>query len=164
MADVAAVLLTPEVVGAIINLIASLLERESACCQIDYRTNLSNIKLDLDMVKGVLEKTIENRNRRDVPVDAIRNWKEEAQTIVQDADRILRRINGKNPSPDSNQMDDSEKINCCCLRINKTGLHYNCEDARQLRKLKNRLDAITKHNATILQFLALPPPNRCILL
>jgi dTDP-4-dehydrorhamnose reductase len=78
----AAVLLTPQVVVHLIDLIGSLIER-SACFQIGFKTNLKNVCLDLDIVKAILEKIKKRKKGSNSVEAAIRTWEEEARSVVQ---------------------------------------------------------------------------------
>jgi hypothetical protein len=74
----AAVLLTPQVVVQLIDLI-----ERSACFQIGFKTNLKNVCLDLDIVKAILEKIKKRKKGSNSVEAAIRTWEEEARSVVQ---------------------------------------------------------------------------------
>lgn len=159
MAEPITLILTPEVVASLIKLLTSLLER-SASKESDFRTNLTIVKVDLGIVNDVL-RVIQRRNQAKLP-PGIKNWKMEAERVVDDVQKLLTRIDGNNRRrrPQLGEHEEAETIVCWPFR-NGTAFRYSREDAQRLESFKKRLDSISKHNDTV---LALLRQSRCFLL
>jgi hypothetical protein len=150
---VAAVILNPQVVGALIDLLRSILDRSSSS---NFRTNLKSVQVDLGFIKDVLE-VIEMRNRWNL-TDGIRNWEAEAQGAIRDTETLLRRINDNNMTHLEQYQDEEmkgtrSKTGWWSRLMNRDALNYSSEDADELENLRNRLDRITNQNTTVLALL-----------
>jgi hypothetical protein len=131
MVDVATILVT---INVVIDLLGRLVKNPKEKREA-IRENLVALRTDLDIIKDIMENII-NSKRGDLK--GVQNWMEEASSLVNDAQKLLKRIGDENNKP-----------------------YLSKNEAKQLKKLMTKYDSLAKHNQTIVLLINQPiQPNQ----